>query len=83
MTAGLVQAVALQLSLLCVAQIQFVVMAMEMQLFSKGNWSIGRPIITEESPWFKGSEVAKSLDYANPRNVATSRVQGGLHTIRG
>ena len=74
MTAGLVQAVALRFSLLCVAQIQFVVMAMELQLFSKGNWSIGRPIVTEESPWFKGSEVATSLDYANPeKSPALSR----------
>ena len=47
---------------------------MELQLFSKGKWSIGRPIIAEESPWFKGKEVATSLDYTNPRKALLDHI---------
>ena len=39
---------------------------MELQLFSKCEWNIGRPIIAEELPWFKGKDVAASLKYTNP-----------------
>ena len=39
-------------------------MVMEIQLFSKGKWNIGRPIVVEEIPWFKGKEVATSLQYS-------------------
>ena len=44
-------------------QIQFVVM--EIQLFTKGTWSIGRPISTEEGLWFNAKAVATSLEYVN------------------
>ena len=39
---------------------------MEIQLFSRGKWSIGRPIVAEQIPWFKGKDVATSLEYGNP-----------------
>ena len=48
---------------------------MEIQLFSKGKWSIGRPIITEESPWFKGKEVATSLEFGNVRDALYRHVE--------
>ena len=39
---------------------------MEIQLFSKGKWSIGRPIVAEQFPWFQGKAVATSLEYGDP-----------------
>ena len=47
---------------------------MELQLFSKGEWSIGRPIIAEENAWFKGKDVAASLGYADPRRAVWQHV---------
>ena len=41
----------------------------ELQPITKDNWSIGRPIIADESSWFKGKDVAASLEYANPRDA--------------
>ena len=38
---------------------------MEIQPFSKGEWNIGRPIVAEQSPWFKGKEVATCLGYGD------------------
>lgn len=38
---------------------------MEIQLFAKDRWSIGRPIIAEQAPWFKGNDAAASLEYGN------------------
>ena len=39
---------------------------MEVQSFSKGKWSIGRPIVAEQFPWFQGKAVATSLEYGDP-----------------
>ena len=39
---------------------------MEIQSFSKGKWSIGRPIVAEQFPWFQGKAVATSLEYGDP-----------------
>ena len=47
---------------------------MEIQPFSKGEWNIGRPIVAEQSPWFKGKDVATSLEYANPRKALLDHV---------
>ena len=47
---------------------------MELQLFSKGTWNIGCPIILGEIPWFKGRDVATSLKYTNPRRAVRDHV---------
>ena len=47
---------------------------MEMELFSTGNWNIGRPIVVEEIPWFRGKDVATSLEYAQPKKAVLQHV---------
>ena len=47
---------------------------MEIQPFTKDKWSIGRPIIVEQNPWFKGKDVATSLEYANPSKALRDHV---------
>ena len=49
--------------------------AMEIQPFTKDRWSIGRPIIAEQIPWFKGNDVAASLEYANARDALHRHVE--------
>ena len=51
-----------------------VALVMELQLFSKCEWNIGRPIIADEIPWFKGKDVATSLEYANPKKAVLHHV---------
>ena len=46
---------------------------MEIQPFTKDNWSLS-PIVAEQVPWFKGREVATSLDYANPLKALRDHV---------
>ena len=46
-----------------------VVLLMELQLFAKGTWNIGCPVIVGEILWFKGRDVATSLKYSNPRGL--------------
>ena len=48
---------------------------MEIQPFTKDRWSIGRPIIAEQIPWFKGNGVAVSLEYANARDALHRHVE--------
>ena len=48
--------------------------AMEIQPFTKDRWSIGRPIIAEQIPRFKGNDVAASLEYANARDALHKHV---------
>ena len=48
---------------------------MEIQPFTKDRWSIGRPIITEQIPWFKGNDVAASLEYASARDALHRHVE--------
>ena len=50
-------------------------MVMVLQLFSKGKWDIGRPIVAEEIPWFKGKEVATSLEFGNVRDALYRHVE--------
>ena len=47
---------------------------MEIQPFSKDKWNIGRPIVSEQIPWFKGKDVATSLEYANPLKAVRDHV---------
>ena len=47
---------------------------MEIQPFTKDRWSIGRPIIADQVPWFKGKDVANSLEYANPAKALRDHV---------
>ena len=67
----LVQASAFQVFLLCVIPDPVV---MELQLFSKGTWNIGCPILVKQIPWFKGRDVATSLEYANPKKAVLHHV---------
>ena len=48
---------------------------MEIQPFTKDRWSIGRPTIAEQIPWFKGNDVAASLEYANARDALHRHVE--------
>ena len=50
-------------------------MVVEIQLFSKGTWNIGRPILAEEVIWFRGKDVATSLGYAKTRNPLERHVE--------
>ena len=54
-------------------QIQFVVM--EIQPFTKGTWSVGRPIITQEGCWFKAKAVATSLEYVHTAKAVWDHVE--------
>lgn len=48
---------------------------MEIQPFTKDNWSIGRPILRDDSPWFKGKDVAISLEYKNTHDALNRHVE--------
>ena len=48
---------------------------MEIQLFAKDRWSIGCPIIAEQISWFKGKDVATSLEYGNARDALQRHVE--------
>ena len=48
---------------------------MEIQLFTKDSWSIGRPILMDESLWFKGKDVATSLEYRNTHDALNRHVE--------
>ena len=50
-------------------------MVVEIQLFSKGTWNIGRPIVAEEVLWFRGKDVATSLGYAKTCNALERHVE--------
>ena len=47
---------------------------MEIQTFTKDYWSVGCPVIVEQTPWFKGKDVATSLEYANPLKAIRDHV---------
>ena len=48
---------------------------MEIQAVHNGTWSIGCPIIAEQTLWFKGNDVAVSLKYGNPRDALQRHVE--------
>ena len=48
---------------------------MEIQPFTKDSWSVGRPIIAEQTPWFRGKDVATSLEYGNTRDALQRHVE--------
>ena len=50
-------------------------MVMVLQLFSKGKWDIGRPIVADEISWFKGKEAATSLEFGNVRDALYRHVE--------
>ena len=50
-------------------------MVMVLQLFLKGNWNIGRPIVAEKISWFKGKEAATSLEFGNVRDALYRHVE--------
>ena len=71
-----------KLKLGCGASSEFVavhprncVSTMEIQLFAKDRWSIGCPIIAEQISWFKGKDVATSLEYVNARDALQRHVE--------
>ena len=47
---------------------------MEIQPFTRDNWNIGSPIVAEQLPWFKGKDVATSLEYTNPSKALRDHV---------
>ena len=47
---------------------------MEIQPFTRDNWNIGSPIVAEQFSWFKGKDVATSLEYANPSKALRDHV---------
>eukprot|EP00973_Karenia_brevis_P022363 3077311-Karenia_brevis.AAC.1 len=50
------------------------VSTMEIQPFTRDSWNIGSPIVAEQLPWFKGKDVATSLEYANPSKALRDHV---------
>ena len=50
------------------------VSTMEIQPFTRDNWNIGSPIVAEQLPWFKGKDVATSLEYTNPSKALRDHV---------
>ena len=46
---------------------------MEIQPFTKDRWSLS-PIVAEQVPWFKGKDVATSLEYTNPAKALRDHV---------
>ena len=46
---------------------------MEIQPFTKDCWSLS-PIVAEQVPWFKGKDVATSLEYTNPAKALRDHV---------
>ena len=48
-------------------------LAMEIQPFTKDAWSLS-PIVAEQVPWFKGKDVATSLEYTNPAKALRDHV---------
>ena len=51
------------------------VSTMEIQLFAKDRWSVGCPIIAQQISWFKGKDVATSLEYGNTRDALQRHVE--------
>ena len=47
---------------------------MEIQPFTKDAWSLS-PIVAEQVPWFKGKDVALSLEYENTRDALHKHVE--------
>ena len=48
---------------------------MEIQTYTKDNWSVGCPVIVDEITWFKGKDVATSLEYVNARDALNRHVE--------
>ena len=48
---------------------------MEIEKFHNDKWSIGRPILAKETWWFSGTDVARSLEYGNPRGALHRHVE--------
>ena len=46
---------------------------MEILPFTKDAWSLS-PIVAEQVPWFKGKDVATSLEYTNPAKALRDHV---------
>ena len=45
---------------------------MEIQPFTKNQWHLGQTIIVDKVLWFKGKDVANSLEYARTRDALPS-----------
>ena len=56
---------------------------MEIQTYSKDNWSVGCPVIVDEITWFKGKDVATSLEYVNARDALNRHVEPEDKTTYG
>ena len=48
---------------------------MEIQPFVKNSWNVGRPVIAKQIPWFRGKDVATSLEYGNTRDALQRHVE--------
>ena len=48
---------------------------MEIQPFVKNSWNVGRPVIAKQMPWFRGKDVATSLEYGNARDALQRHVE--------
>ena len=49
--------------------------AMEIQPFVKNSWNVGRPVIAKQIPWFRGKDVATSLEFGNTRDALQRHVE--------
>jgi prophage antirepressor-like protein len=47
---------------------------MEIQPFAKNQWHLGQTIIVDQTLWFKGKDVANSLEYARTRDALQKHV---------
>ena len=47
---------------------------MEIQPFAKNQWHLGQTIIVDQILWFKGKDVANSLEYARTRDALQKHV---------
>ena len=47
---------------------------MEVQPFAKNQWRLGQTIIVDNVLWFKGKDVANSLEYARTRDALQKHV---------
>ena len=47
---------------------------MEIQPFTKDQWHLGQTIIVDKVLWFKGKDVANSLEYASTRDALQKHV---------
>ena len=56
----------------------------ELQIFNSEEFGEIRTVTIDNEPWFVGIDVAKSLGYANPKNIKTILdFSGRYYTTKG